>query len=116
MELHRLNGETAVAELSFPDEVGALILKATVTREREKATDLVDLWRCLEVAFASGVTPSDFTGSVASEAAEITRRLFARRDCHGMARLLAEQRLTGGEADRQSARVRALVARVVGST
>ena len=31
LELHRLNGDTLIAELSFPDEVAALILKAFAT-------------------------------------------------------------------------------------
>ncbi len=48
------------AELWFPDEVAALVLKAFATRVRSKATDVVDLWRCLEVALAAGVQPSDF--------------------------------------------------------
>ena len=60
LELHRLNGDTLIAELSFPDEVAALILKAFATRVRSKATDVVDVWRCLEVALAARVEPRAF--------------------------------------------------------
>lgn len=53
----RLNGETLTSEIAFPDEVGALALKSLATRVRSRATDVVDLWRCLEVGFAARVNP-----------------------------------------------------------
>ena len=45
LELHRLNGDALDVELSFPDEVAALVLKGFATRVRVRATDVVDVWR-----------------------------------------------------------------------
>jgi hypothetical protein len=55
LDLRRLSGETVQAVLSFPDEVSALVLKGLATRVRVKATDVTDIWRCLEIALAAGV-------------------------------------------------------------
>lgn len=56
LELHRLNGETLHAEVPFPDEVSALVLKGLATRVRFKDTDITDIWRCLEIAHLSQVS------------------------------------------------------------
>jgi hypothetical protein len=67
--LIRLNGERFDIHLAFPDEVAALGLKASATLVRTKGTDIVDIWRCLEVAYAAGTTPDEFAkGEPASEA------------------------------------------------
>lgn len=57
LELCRLNGEMLQCELPFADEVSALVLKGMATRVRSKDTDITDIWRCLEIAFAAGVGP-----------------------------------------------------------
>lgn len=115
LELHRLNGDTLTAELCFPDEAAALVLKGFSTRVRNKATDVVDLWRCLEVAFAAGIQPTEFADGAPAEAAAIVRSLFDRRDGPGMAALIDEQRLFTDAADQRFTRLRALVARVIGT-
>ena len=46
----------------FPDEVAALTLKAFASQVRDKATDLVDLWRCLEVAYTAGTDATALGG------------------------------------------------------
>lgn len=115
LELHRLNGEQLDVEIAFPDEVAALVLKAFATRVRNKATDVVDVWRCLEVAFAAGVTPEEFTDGNRSEAAALVRSLFDRRDGPGMRALESEQRLSTMAADERFTRLRALILRVIGS-
>lgn len=114
LELHRLNGERLEAEIAFPDEVAALVLKAFATRTRDKGTDVVDVWRCLEVAFAAGVDPREFAEADRAEAATYVRTLFERRDGPGMRALEAEQRLSGAAADERFTRLRALIARVLG--
>jgi hypothetical protein len=43
LEMHRLNGEALHAELPFPDEVSALVLKSLATRVRVKDTDVTDV-------------------------------------------------------------------------
>ncbi|SRR6266568_2270754 len=114
LELRRLNGDTLQATLPFADEVSALVLKSLATRVRIKDTDIADIWRCLEIAFAAGVAPSDFTGRARVEAAAIVRALFARRAGPAMTALAAEQRLSAEAADQRFTRIRALSTRVVG--
>ena len=115
LELHRLNGETLDVELSFPDEIAALVLKGFATRVRVRATDVVDVWRCLEVAFAAGVDPTGFAEAIPAEGAALVRTLFDRRDGVGMTTLTAEQRLSDQAADARFTRIQALIARVVGA-
>jgi hypothetical protein len=87
LELRRLNGEILQCELPFPDEV----MKSLATTVRSKDTDVADVWRCLEIAFAAGLGPADFTRGVRAESAEVIRSLFRqppRRAC-GRARCRA---------------------------
>lgn len=114
LELHRLNGERLDVEIAFPDEVAAVVLKAFATRVRNKDTDVVDVWRCLEVAFAAGVDPHEFADGDRAEAATHVRALFERRDGAGMRALESEQRLSSAAADERFTRLRALIARVLG--
>lgn len=114
LELRRLNGETLRVRLPFPDEVSALTLKGFVTRVRVKATDIVDIWRCLEMAFVAGISPQSFTQGVPAESADIIRRMFSRPDGPGMTALIREQRLSDQAADERFTRIRALIARVLG--
>lgn len=115
LELHRLNGERLNIDIAFPDEVAALVLKAFATRVRNKATDIVDVWRCLEVAFVADVGPHEFTDGDRVEAAGHIRAVFDRRDGPGMRSLEAEQRLTSTAADERFTRLRALIARILGN-
>lgn len=114
LELHRLNGETLTIRLSFPDEASALALKGLATRVRSKATDVVDVWRCLEIGLAAGVKPGDFAAGVRAESAAIVRALFERRDGPGMTALIGEQHLGVAAADQRHTRIRALMGRVLG--
>ncbi len=68
LELRRLNGEVLQCELPFPDEVSALVMKSLATTVRTKDTDMADLWRCLEIAFAAGLGPADFLAVFAQRA------------------------------------------------
>lgn len=115
LEMHRLNGERLDVEIAFPDEVAALVLKAFATRIRSKATDVVDVWRCLEVALAAGIGPHEFTEGDRAEAAAQIRVLFEGRDGQGMSALEAEQRLSTISADRLFTRLRALMERILGA-
>lgn len=114
LDLHRLNGERLEVDVAFPDEVAALVLKAFATRVRNRDTDVVDVWRCLEVAFAARVAPSEFKDGDRSEAAAHIRALFERRGGAGMRALESEQRLSSTAADARYTRLRALMARVLG--
>jgi len=114
LEMRRLNGDLLRAWLPFPDEVSALVLKSLATQVRSKATDVTDIWRCLEIAYAAGVGPPAFRGAVRTEAAAIVRAVFARRDGAGMAAMLEDQHLSHSAADQRFTRVRALTGRVIG--
>jgi hypothetical protein len=114
LALHRLNGQALKCELPFADEVSALVLKSLATIVRFKDTDIADIWRCLEVAFAAGLNPGDFTSGVRADAAEIVRTLFSVRYGHAMAALAGEQHLSDGAADERFTRVQALIASVLG--
>ncbi len=115
LELHRLNGDTLTAELCFSDEAAALVLKGFAIQVRRKPTDVVDVWRCLEVAFAARVQPTDFADASGAEAAALVRELFDRRDGPGMEALVSEQRLSTEAADQRFTHIRALIARVIGT-
>jgi hypothetical protein len=114
LQLHRLNGQVLEVELNFPDELAALVLKAFATDVRTKATDIVDLWRCLEIAYAAGVDSRQFEGHDAVRAVTLVRELFDRRDGPGMAALQTERGLPNPAADQLFTRLRALMARVLG--
>jgi hypothetical protein len=113
MQLHRLNGEQLDVEVAFPDEVAALTLKAVATQVRDRPTDVVDLWRCLEIAYAAATGAEAFAEGDTAEAARIARALFDRRDGAGMSTLVSEQRLSEAAADERFTRIRALVQRVL---
>jgi hypothetical protein len=114
LALRRLDGSTLMGTLSFPDEVSALVLKGFAITVRHKDTDVVDLWRCLEVCWAAGAAPQDFAKGEPAEAAAVIRRLFGGRRSPGMATLVGAQRLAPAVADQRVTRVRALVTRVLG--
>jgi hypothetical protein len=114
LELRRLSGEALVARLPFPDEVSALVLKGLATQVRSKATDIADVWRCLEIAFAAGVGPADFPGAERAGAVARVRSLFAQGHGPGMTALIAEQHLSREAADQRFTRIRALIGRVIG--
>lgn len=113
LTLHRLNGTVVTARLHFPDEVGALVLKAFACRVRSKATDVVDVWRCLEVALAAGVGPDDFDHALALEGAALVRALFKEVQGPGMSALISEQGLDARAAQTRFTRVNAVIARTL---
>jgi len=114
LELRRLNGELLQFRLPFADEVSALVLKSLATRVRFKDTDIADIWRCLEIAFAAGVRSENFASGVRAESAEVVRSLFGSRQSTGMTALASGQRLSIQAADARFTRIRALIAHVLG--
>lgn len=115
LELRRLNGQTLRCELPFADELSALVLKGLATRIRSKDTDIADVWRCLEIAFTAGLGPADFASGIRADSARVIRDLFSNRDGAPMTALTTAQRLSSEEADERFTRIRALIARVLGS-
>jgi hypothetical protein len=116
MELRRLNGLTLSCELPFADELSAVVLKSLATTVRSKDTDITDVWRCLEIAFAAGIGPAQFTSGTRADSAKLIRALFGSSHGAPMAALAAEQRLSTEAADKRFTRIQALIARVLGPT
>ncbi len=114
LELRRLNGQMLRCEVPFADELSALLLKTSATKVRSKDTDTADLWRCLEIAYAAGLRPSDFTDGRRAESAAELRALFEIRQGHAMTELTAAQHLSKQAADERYTRIRALITRVLG--
>jgi hypothetical protein len=115
LEFRRLNGQTLNATLPFPDEVSALVLKALATRVRDKATDVTDIWRCLEIALAAGVVPQDFSSGDRNKAATLIRALFKERNGAGMTAVKEELSLSTQTADQRFTRIRAMIDKVLGT-
>jgi hypothetical protein len=97
--LRRLNGEMLQCQLPFADEVSALVLKSLATKVRSKDTDVADIWRCLEIAFAAGIGPKDFASGVRAESADVIRSLFGDRRSAPVAALTSGQGLSAEAAD-----------------
>ena len=112
--MHRLDGEILEAELLVPDEVSALTVKAFATTVRRKATDVVDVWRCLEIANAAGCSPAEFDAGEPLTAASIVRSQFRERRGDGMRALTDQLQLSTSRADARFIRLRALIDRVLG--
>jgi hypothetical protein len=109
LELRRLNSDAQHADLLFPDEVSAIVLKSLATQVRHKDTDIADIWRCLEIAFAARVTSPDFARGTKAEGAARIRGLFSSRHSPGMRALATGLRLPAQAADERYTRVRALI-------
>jgi hypothetical protein len=116
MDLRRLNGDLLSVSLLFPDEVSALTLKAFATSVRMKPTDIIDVWRCLEICLAAGVKAAAFSRGVTAQGAAITRELFHRQGGPGMRALTDQQRLGKDAADQRYTRIRALMTRLLPPT
>jgi hypothetical protein len=113
--LRRLNGQALHCQIPFADEVSALVLKGLATTVRFKDTDITDIWRCLEIAFAAGLRSADFDRGTKAEGAAVVRGLFASRNGSPMAALAAQQHLSSDAADERYTRIRALISRVLGA-
>jgi hypothetical protein len=114
LTMRRLNEEELRASLLFPDEVSSLLLKLGAIRERSKDTDVVDLWRCLEVCNAAQLGPQDFAEGACGDAATKVRELFAAREGAGMAAIMSAQNLSTHGRDARFTRIAALMDRLFG--
>lgn len=112
-ELRLTDNTQLAAMVVLPDAVGILALKTLVRSVRDEGRDVEDLWRCLEIAAAEGVTPSMFEGDQSLE--HVREVLWQQLGPKGR----ALPQLTGGlqeePAARLRTRVRALLAEVIGS-
>ena len=111
-ELRLTNGKRRATTIMLPDALAMLILKAQVRNIRDEERDAQDLWRCLEIASADGVTPE----ALNAEGAADLRDLLERELGPGGASLDAVTRgLQADAAARLRTRIRALLLDTIGT-
>lgn len=112
-ELHLTDGTQLDATVVLPDAVGILALKTLVRSVRDERRDVEDLWRCLEIAAAEGVTPSMFDNDQPLE--HVRGALWQQLGPTGSALPQLTEGLQEELAARLRTRVRALITEIVGS-
>lgn len=106
------DGRVIETEVLLPDAVGMLLLKAGGRKVRNEERDSTDLWRCLEVAAAGGVTPADLpTDPVIGDLGAFLRKELGRG---GRSIPAITKELTPAAAGRMETRIQALLLRVTG--
>lgn len=109
----RLNdGTTRTATITLPDAYATLVLKARARTVRSEHRDAEDLWRCLEIAAADGVTP-DFVP--ADDPDRLRETLHRELGPGGPALEILTSDLQGDTAARLRTRILALLHDVVGA-
>jgi hypothetical protein len=111
-ELRLTDGTVLHTSVVLPDAVGTLALKARVRSVRNESRDAEDLWRCLEVAAADGVTPEMFDGDEPLE--ELREILWRELGPSGHSLPSLTTGLQEEPAARMRTRVRGLLAEVIG--
>lgn len=81
-----------------------------------KPTDIIDVWRCLEICWAAEIDSAAFSRGAAAQGAAIIRELFRRQAGPGMQSLIDQQRLSQDAAQQRYTRIRALIARLLPPT
>ncbi len=112
LKLTRRNGTVLTASVKIPDERSALILKTMAWDVRRAGKDAVDVWRCLEVAYAAGLTPHDMGSNDGARAITILENSFGSEKSEGVVALATTQRLHAREMTEWATRIRALAARL----
>jgi len=112
-DLRLTAGQVLSAKVVLPDAVGTLALEAGARTVRHEARDAEDLWRCLGIAAPDGVTPETLSGNeLLRRVAEILGRELVPQ---GYALRVLTEGLQADAAARVRARLRALLAEVVGA-
>jgi hypothetical protein len=111
-ELRLSTGQVRAATIMLPDALATLLLKAFARTVRDEDRDAQDLWRCLEIAHADGVTPA----AVNDEAGTSLRDLLDRElGPDGPSLTTVTRGLRDDAAARLRTRIRALLADVIGT-
>lgn len=111
VEMHLTDRTQHRAVVVIPDAIGTLALKAGARTVRNETRDAEDLWRCLEVAAAEGVSPVDFDDPALSGLQQLLAHEFGDG---GSSLPVLTAGLQDEAAARMRTRLRALLAEVVG--
>lgn len=106
------DGTTRATTITLPDAYATLVLKARARTVRSEHRDAEDLWRCLEIAAADGVTPDDVPANDPDRLREVLHRELGPG---GPALQLVTSDLRSDAAARLRTRIRALLHDVVGA-
>lgn len=105
---------TIHAQVMIPDAASTLGLKAWARAVRQEGRDAEDLWRCLEIAFADGVTAGTLNADeTLAQIVPILQREFTPG---GTSLEIITAGVTQAEGARRRTRIRALLAAVAGIT
>ncbi len=105
------NGKHLSARVLLPDSKSMILLKAGARRVRNEDRDATDLWRCLEVANADGVTAADFASPDIAQIRDHLQRELGRG---GAALGIITRDLSPEAAGQIATRIQALLGRIVG--
>lgn len=105
------NGEHLSARVLLPDSKSMILLEAGARRVRNEDRDATDIWRCLEVANADGVTAADFASPDIAQIRDHLQRELGRG---GNALGIITRDLSPGAAGQTATRIQALLGRIVG--
>ena len=108
---HLADGDSLEAAVQVPDAASMLALKVGARSVRSEERDATDLWRCLEVALADGVTPADFATPLMRS---VPAALAGELGRGGPALVAITAGLTPEAASRTATRIQALLRRVAG--
>ena len=108
------DGASIAAKVVIPDPAATLGLKAWARVVRNEDRDAEDLWRCLEIAHAAGVTADVLRDD--ATLGQIVPILERELGPTGASIGVITKGLDEAEAARRRTRIRALVAEVVGIT
>jgi len=106
------DGTVRTTTITLPDAYATLVLKARARTVRSENRDVEDLWRCLEIAAADGVTP-DFVP--ADDPDRLCEVLYRELGAGGPALDVLTSDLQSGAATRLRTRILALLHDVVGT-
>jgi hypothetical protein len=106
------DGTRTSATVLIPDAAATLALKAWARTVRREDRDAEDLWRCLEIALADGVTAETLDND--ATLGEIIPILQRELGADGDALEMITRDVSDEEAARRRTRIRALLSAVVG--
>jgi hypothetical protein len=106
------DGTVRATTITLPDAYATLVLKARARTVRSESRDVEDLWRCLEIAAADGVTP-DFVP--ADDPDRLRETLYRELGPGGPALEILTSDLQRDAATRLRTRILALLHDLVGT-